>query len=181
MDRALDWLRQRVRAAATLVVLAILMLLALAVGWAALTEPLPELDVEPDNPPACVARTILAGQRVGIRQVTVSVFNAGRTEGQASVTMAELATRGFGQGTTGNAPRDAEVQRVQIWAPDPQNPAVRLVRSHLGGRSVPVVTAPRQPLGPGVVIVIGDRFQQPARGAPFVQATRVARICSPTA
>ena len=179
MDRFIEWLRPRLRAAATLGVLAILMLLAVAVGWAALTEPLPELTTDDRPPPACVSRQVAAGERVEVSQVTVSVFNAGRTDGLASSTMADFLTRGFGRGQTGNAPPDVDVRRAQIWAPDPLNPAVRLVRSHLG-RQATVVRPSRRPLGLGVVVVVGDDFRRLVKGLPAVRATRPARICVPT-
>jgi len=171
-------LQPRIRTAATLGVLTILMLLALVWGWTKLTEPVPSLSPTDQEPAeACSLRTVAKGEKVDPAEVTVSVFNAGTTDGQATKTMARLVTRGFAAGDTGNAPSGTDVDKVQIWADDPKNPAVRLVRSHLG-KAVKVRPAPEE-LGVGVVIVVGDEFKKLADGDRAVTARADAQICSP--
>ena len=103
-------------------------------------------------------RTVAKGEKVQPDEVTVSVFNAGTTDGLATKTMEQLQTRGFAPGETGNAP-SADVDRVEVWAEDARNPAVRLVASYLG-RSDKVVTPKGEALGVGVVVVVGDDFRR---------------------
>ena len=173
-------MQPKVRSAITLVVLIILLLVGLAWGWSKLVEPLPGLSGDPDEPPeaACSTRTVAKGGRVDPDEVTVSVFNAGTTDGLATRTMERLQIREFAPGITGNAPSDVDVDKVQIWADDARNPAVRLVGSYLG-RSVKVVKPKGEPLGLGVVVVVGDEFGRLNRGARFAIARTDAEVCSP--
>jgi hypothetical protein len=173
-------LQSKLRSAVTLGVLTVLLLLGLVLGWTKLTEPLPSLSVNTDETPlaACSERTVTKGEKVDIGEVTVSVFNAGTTDGLATKTLQKLETRGFAPGETGNAPSGTDVRKVQIWADDPKNPAVRLVSSHLG-RSVKVVAPTGEPLGVGVVVVVGDDFGKLTQGRKFVRAKADAQVCSP--
>jgi hypothetical protein len=173
-------LAPKLRSAITLGVLTILLLLGLVWGWTKLTEPLPGLSGSTDETQiaACSERTVAKGERVDIDEVTVSVYNAGTTDGLATKTLQKLETRGFAPGETGNAPSGTEVKKVQIWADDPKNPAVRLVSSHLG-KSVKVVAPTGDPLGVGVVVVVGDNFTTLSQGAKFVKARTDAEVCSP--
>jgi hypothetical protein len=173
-------LQPKLRAAATLGVLVILMLVGLAWGWTKLMAPLPGLSGDSDQTPTavCSERTVAKGEKVNTGEVTVSVFNAGTTDGLATKTMEQLETRGFAPGETGNAPNGVEVGKVQIWADDPRNPAVQLVSGHLG-RHVKVVNPTGEPLGLGVVVLVGDDFSKLTRGRSFVKALSDAEICSP--
>jgi hypothetical protein len=169
----------KLRSAITLVVLIIVLLLGLVWGWTRLVEPLPGLSGDPDEPlePACSVRTVAKGERVAPDQVTVSVFNAGTTDGLATKTMEQLQRRGFAPGETGNAPQ-ANVDRVEVWAEETRNAAVRLVTSYLG-RSVKVRTPKGEALGVGVVVVVGDDFRRVRPGDRFVRARGEIEICSP--
>jgi hypothetical protein len=170
----------RLRSAITLGVLIIVMLLGLVWGWTKLVAPLPGLSGDPDEDleAACSVRTVAKGEKVQPDEVTVSVFNAGTTDGLATKTMEQFQTRGFAPGETGNAPRATEVNRVEVWAEHPRNPAVRLVASYLG-RSVKVVNPKGEALGLGVVVVVGDDFRRVTRGARFVTSRVDAEVCSP--
>ena len=137
------------RSALTLAVLAALVLVAALWGWAAFTEPLPE-----DEPVAiCEDARLAAGSEVRRDQVVVSVFNGSRRSGLASATSAQLEERGFVTGEVGDSPLPAAT--TQIWSGDPTNPAVALVRQQFKRAKV----VPGDALGPGVVVVVGEKFQ----------------------
>lgn len=164
----------RLRSALTLAALALLLVAGLAWGLQALTQPLPAPDLAVEEPPVCTDRTVEAGSRIGRGDVVVSVFNGGTTAGLAGRTLARLAERGFVIGESGNA--GERVTRAQVWATDKSNPAVRLVRSHLGG-NVPVVD--REGPGPGVTVVVGDDFERLRKGRAREPVREDAVICSP--
>jgi hypothetical protein len=137
------------RSALTLTVLAVLVLIAAVWGWAAFTEPFPE-----DEPVAICEDTALpAGSEVRRDQVVVSVFNGSKRSGLAGATSAQLAERGFVEGTVGDSPLPAAT--TQIWSSEPDNPAVVLVQRQF--KRAQVVEG--EALGPGVVVVVGEKFQ----------------------
>ena len=80
---------------------------------------------------------------------------------------------------TGNAPRP--VRGVQIWAADPENPAVRLVqRQFRKARVVPGTEVDGEALGRGVVVVLGESFTSLRdREVESVTAEVEATFCSP--
>lgn len=164
----------RLRSALTLGVLALLLVAGAAWGVSALTQPLPAPDLAVEEPPVCVDRTVEAGSTIGPGDVVVSVFNGGTTAGLAGRTLTRLASRGFVIGESGNA--GERVQRVQIWAEQLPDPAVRLVRSHLGGR---VRVVEREGLGPGVTVVVGDDFGRLGDGRRQVRVGEDTTVCSP--
>ena len=136
------------RSALTLATLALLVVVAAVWGWAALTEPFPE-----DEPVAiCEDASVAAGSEVRRDQVVVSVFNGSKRTGLAGATKAQLTERGFVSGDLGDSPQPAA--KTQIWSDDPTNPAVDLVRQQFRGAEV----VPGDALGPGVVVVVGERF-----------------------
>jgi hypothetical protein len=137
------------KSALTLAVLGLLMVVAAVWGWAALTEPFPQ-----EEPVAiCEDTTVTAGTEVRRDQVVVSVFNGSGRSGLAGATIAELTERGFVEGDVGDSPQPAAT--TQIWADDPTNPAVQLVRQQF--KKARVVTG--DTLGVGVVVVVGEKFK----------------------
>jgi hypothetical protein len=164
----------RLRSAATLVGLAILLLVAVAWGWSSLSEPFPE----GDEVATCSSTTVDEGEKVYPDQVAVSVLNAGNREGLANRTMTELVDAGFGKGELGNAPEDADVQGVEIWSADLKNPAVQLVRSYLG-KDAKLVR--RDPQLPGVNVIVGEDFPGVTKGRKSVAAREKTTICTPPA
>ena len=159
------------RTTITLAVLAALVLIGAVLGWTQLTKPFPgKADAA-----VCVPRTVSAGSRIYPQDVTVSVLNAGDREGLAGRTMASLAQGGFSAGSLANAPAGTEVSFAQIWTTDPGSPAVRLVASKLGPRADVVR---RDATAAGVVVVVGDRFEDLAKGRPWVTATQDTAICT---
>lgn len=155
------------RSATTLLVLGLLLVVAAVWGWNAATEPFPELE----EPPPCVDVTVSKGDRVTTEDVLVSVFNGSNRQGLAGATIAELQTRGFLPGSTGNADL---VRRkgagVQIWTDDRRSPAVDLVNRQFAGATV--VEQDELP-GDGVVVVMGDAFTQLRK--PPVSSVKVKR------
>jgi len=164
----------RLRSAVTMAALAVLLLIAVAWGWSAVSEPFPE----GEEVATCTSTTVEEGEKVYPDQVTVSVLNAGGREGLANRTMTELVDEGLGKGELGNAPEDADVKGVEIWAADLENPGVRLVRSFLGDD---VKLVRRDPQLPGVNVVVGEDFPGVTNGRKSVAAREDTTICSPPA
>ena len=158
----------------TLTLLFLMALLAAAAvwGWGAATEPLPDAQ----DSPVCEDTPVKRGQKVYPDQVTVSVFNASTRSGLAGRTMQLFLDEGFAEGDSGNAPRGTTVAHSQVWTSDRQSPAVRLVVSHLGPRSSVV---DGEKLGLGVVVVVGENFQDLVRGRRQVTTKKAGFICSP--
>jgi hypothetical protein len=168
-------MRDGVRTALTLGFLCLLLVVAGAWGWQALTEPLP--DSAPAPP--CTDTTVAAGTDVFRDQVAVSVFNGSTRSGLASATMELLEERGFVGVDTGNAPQ--RIKRVQIWAEDPKNPAVRLVRRQFrNAQVVPGTEVDGEALGRGVVVVLGQSYSSLRdKEVESVKARGEATFCSP--
>jgi hypothetical protein len=161
----------RIRSAATLAGLLVLLLAGVAWAWSAVSEPFPERE----KAATCTSTVVSPGDKVYPDQVTVSVINGGTSDGLAGRTLTELAEAGLDRGELGNAP-DAQVNVAQIWAEDVDNPAVRLVLSFLGdGAKVVRRDAPL----PGVNVVVGEEFRGVGEGRKFAPAREEATICSP--
>lgn len=164
----------RLRSAGTMVGLAVLLLIGVAWGWSAVSEPFPE----GEEVATCSSTPVAKGEKVYPDQVTVSVLNAGSREGLANRTMTELVDEGLGKGELGNAPEDTDVKGVEIWAEDLKNPAVRLVLSFLGEDAKLVLSEPQLP---GVNVVVGEDFPGVTEGRKSVAARQDTTICSPPA
>jgi hypothetical protein len=67
--------------------------------------------------------------------------------------MAQLVERGFVEGDVGDAPLPAA--STQIWSSEPTNPAVLLVKQQFKQAKI----VPGDPLGDGIVVVVGEKFQ----------------------
>lgn len=159
------------RSAVTLVGLSLMLVAGAAWGWAQLSRPFPGKA----EPPTCVESAFSVGDKVYPQDVTVSVLNASAREGLAGRTMQLLVDDGFGEGDTANAPKDTEVPLAEIWSPDPENPAVKLLRSRFG--KIEVVD--REYEAAGVVVVVGDQFQALREGRDSVAAKSDAVVCGP--
>jgi hypothetical protein len=104
------------------------------------------------------------GETVRTRDVTVSVLNAGTRSGLAGQVQERLVARGFIAGATDNAPEDQLVRFVRVLAPSRKDPAARLVAVQFGKGTL--IQRSRVDLGPGVDVIVGDRFKGLQRGAP---------------
>ena len=168
-------MRPGAKTAVTLSVLGTILAVGAAWGWSALTKPLPT-DVAA---PTCLATQISKGDRVFPRQVVVSVLNAGTREGLAGRTMRLFTDQGFTAGESANAPKGTDVATQEIWTDNPSSPAVRLVRTRLGkGTKVVLKDDVTQS---GVVVVVGDGFDELGEGKATVKAREDSEICSPPA
>ncbi len=162
---------RRVRSVITLAVLAVVLSFAGLWGWNAISEPFPK---DP-GPKVCVDREYAKGDVITPRDVVVSVWNSGDRVGLASLTMNLLTQAGFREGDEGNTPGKARVDRVEIWTDEPGNPAVKLVASQLG--DVDVVE--KSTRAAGVLVVVGDDFEDLTPGRKSVRATRDTTVCGP--
>lgn len=166
-------MQARIRSAATMVGLVVLLLIGVVWAWSAVTEPFPE----DEETVTCDLVSVAKGEKVYPDQVTVSVLNAGNEEGLANRTMAALVKAKLVEGDLDNAPDDADVSGVEIWTDDEDNPAVLLVASYLG-KDVKVVR--RDPPLPGVNVVVGEDFTKVTKGRKSVAATEDTTICGPS-
>ncbi len=161
------------RSALTLAVLSLLLVAGVVWGWSAATQPLPESTTSPGG---CTPTTLEAGDKLYPDQVQVSVLNAGDRGSFASRVLAQLAARGYAEGPPATRPATPTCERVQVWAPDRSAPEVQLVLSTLG-KKVPVVD--REVTAPGVVVVVGDRFDKVRKGRKKVSVAKSVEICVP--
>jgi hypothetical protein len=162
----------RIRSAATLIGMVVLLLLGVVWAWSAVSEPFPERE----EAAICSPKALSKGDKVYPDQVTVSVLNAGDREGLADRTMTALEDAGLSRGELGNAPEDAAVNQVQIWSEDLDNPGVRLVKSYLG-KAANVVR--RDAPLPGVNVVVGEDFPGVIDGRTSYPVEEDTTICSP--
>jgi hypothetical protein len=161
------------RSGLTLLVLSLLLVVAGAWGWSAFTEPLPQ----DEEVPICVDADVSAGTPVTREEVVVSVFNGSARNGLAGSTRDLLLERGFVAGDTGNAPSRTDV--TLILASDRQNPAVQLVKRQFKGAKI--VPGEGDPLGVGVVVVVGEQFRALRRKQVESVATKAdASFCRAT-
>jgi hypothetical protein len=165
-------LTQHVKTLLTLAVLAVLVLVGLTWGWSSLTSPFPHTASQ--GP--CATTTLQPGDRVSAPKVVVSVFNASDRVGLAERTMSEFEDQGFGPGTVGNAPKGTVVPFAQVWSQNPGDPAVRLVVSRLG-KLAHVIQKTHS--GPGIIVVVGTRFQKLVPGLSSVKVVQPTTVCSP--
>jgi hypothetical protein len=164
-------MRTGTRTLLTLLGLTGLLVLGALWGFSAVTEPFPgKVDA-----PVCIDRSVSKGDKVFATDVTVSVSNASTRNGLAGQTLGLLVTKGFGEGSTGNAARKTHVDYAQIWTSDPGSPAVALVESWLG----PARVVKHAESEPGVLVVVGDKFGHLSKGQRQVVAREDATFCSP--
>ncbi|WP_370249277.1 LytR C-terminal domain-containing protein [Nocardioides sp.] len=162
----------RARAAATLGVLALLLVLGVRWGLTQVTEPFPETVSAPS---ICTPTLVTAGQTLRPEDITVSVLNASTVGGLAGSTMEKLVDAGFGRGEIGDAP-DAGVRTVQVYAADRRRSDVALLRSYLGPRLDVVDTESTRP---GLVIVVGQKFAGVRSGRGIITARDDLTVCRP--
>lgn len=156
----------------TLLVVALLVVVLGGWGWGMLTKPFPKKA----DAPICSANQVHRGDHIFPAQVTVSVLNASRREGLAGRTMTALKDAGFAAGHSGNAARGTKVGAAEIWTDNPASPAVKLVSAWIPGAKVVRRVAGE----PGVVVVVGDKFDSVGTGPTSVTVGSDATICSPT-
>jgi len=165
--------RRSITSAVTLLVLCAILVGGAAWGWNNLFPPPDETTATPTGEPTCTPSTV-AAQQIRSREVTVSVFNAGDRAGQAGRALDAFEARGFRAGAVGNAPEGTQVRRAEVWAAREDDPAARLVARQLG-RDVGIVV--QEPLGPGVTVVVGNRFERLARAPRSLEVSPEEEVC----
>ncbi|MBF4163538.1 LytR C-terminal domain-containing protein [Nocardioides acrostichi] len=174
----MDDLSPAARSALTLAVLALLVVIGLVWGLSKVTAPLPGLSSGSSD--ACSPLDVAKGDVVRPGMVQVSVYNAGTRNGLAGDVMDALVERGFVEGNVGDAPDDADVAKIQIWADDKSDPAVQLLRRQIAGPA-PITDRAADVGGTGVVLVVGDAFGQLGDVTAKVTAKTGATLCQPVA
>ena len=169
--------RRHLTTALTMLVLAAILVLGMVVGAKTLFAPLPgtKASVEPSTP-SCTDKTVKKGQRIRARQVQVSVYNGGSRSGLADETMKQLTKRGFTAGSVGNAP-DEKVRRVQVRTTEKHDMAAKLVARQFGRHTKVRVTT--KDLGPGIDVVVGNKFNKLAKARKVLVARTSSTVCVP--
>jgi hypothetical protein len=168
-------LSREARTAITMLVLLGILVAAAYVGWIGLTQGLGDSDrVASESPtPAC---STPPPEMLRSRSVTVSVFNAGAPEGQATAAMEALTGQGFDQGELADAPARVQVNGIVVRSGNLDANAVELVQRQFD--RVRIAPKPK-PLGPGVNVLVGDAFEGLAPNAPRTITVAQPSRCSP--
>jgi hypothetical protein len=155
---------RRVVTGATLVVLVGVLCVMAVWGYRAATAPMDSTDGTSSATPDCPSDKTVVTRFVTRGEVTVSVYNAGKRSGRARETLDLLEAAGFRPGEVNNAPDGVDVRRAAVYTTKSDDPAAQLVARTLG-KKTPVVHSDDE-LGPGVDVVIGDRFKRLDPTAP---------------
>ncbi len=170
--------RRHLTTAVTMLVLVGILVLGVVIGVDRLFAPVPgseEPVAEPE--PTCTTQTVRKGQRIRSSQVQVSVFNGGTRSGLADETLNVLTRRGFKPGDAGNAPAGTKVAKVQIWTTEKNDSSARLVARQFGkATKVRVVD---QDLGPGVDVIVGNKFSKLAKAPRALTVRKPSSVCVP--
>jgi hypothetical protein len=158
-------IRRRLISAATLACLVVLLCVMALWGYRAATAPLSDTSSDtPTNDPGCAAADQTVTKYVRRADVTVSVYNSGQQSGRAQATMDLFEQAGFRVGAVDNAPSALKAARAVVYTTKTDDPAADLVALALG-HSAQVVHTDEE-YGPGVDVVIGDKFKQLDPAAP---------------
>ncbi len=152
---------RRITTAVTLTVLCVLLVAMAVVGFKAVTAPVPGFEAGEEE---CSAVEKDVKKFVTRREVQVSVFNASDRSGLAGRTLDRLVERGFKPGNPGNAPDGVKVRRAVVWTTDEDDSSALLVARNLGSGVRVIVT--EQDLGPGIDVLIGNKFKRLPKKAP---------------
>ena len=156
--------RRGLTTAVTLVCLMGVLVVMAVWGVKAATAPVPG-DSGPDaTGPGCPSEEQKVAKYVRRGEVTVSVYNSGEKSGRAQSTMDLLEQAGFKVGEVKNAPDGVRADRAAVYSTKADDPAAELVARALG-KATQVVHSD-EPLGPGVDVVIGDKFKRLDPNAP---------------
>lgn len=150
----------------SLVVAAVLLCIMGVWGYKSATAPLPadKTTASSANSPGCPSEDQIIEKYVRRVDVTVSVYNAGKKAGRAQATMDLLEKAGFKAGAVSNAPDGIDVARASVYSTKADDPAAELVAQALGHDTQ--VVHSDDDLGPGVDVVIGDKFKKLDPAAP---------------
>jgi len=153
---------RRTVTAATLVVLLVVLVLMGLYGVQHALSPFPSS--KGSTTPTCSSKEKQVQQFLTRKDVQVSVFNAGTRNGLASDTLDKVQAAGFVAGNAGNAPGTANVKRAVVWTTKQDDYSARLVALAFGPHTPVQVT--QTDLGPGVDVLVGNRFKGLDKKAP---------------
>lgn len=153
-----------VTTAVSLVVATVVLCVMAVWGYHAATAPVPGDDTTASSGPTCPEEDQKVRKYVRRGEVTVSVYNSGKRSGRAQDTMDLLEAAGFKPGEVGNAPDGVEVARAVVYTTEGDDPAAQLVAQALGRNTA--VERTDEELGPGIDVVIGDKFNRLDGKAP---------------
>ena len=154
--------RRRLTTAITLVVLLFVLAGMAVVGFRQLTAPLPGSG--PSASPTCTGPEKEVQGFIKRGDVQVSVFNASKRSGLAATTLDKVEQAGFVARQRGQRSASAKVRRAIVWTSEQGDPRARLVAAAFGPRTGIRVT--KTDLGPGVDVLLGDKFKGMDRKAP---------------
>jgi hypothetical protein len=155
---------RRLTTGATLVAATVLLGIMAVWGYNSATAPIGDDTSATTAGPGCPTEDQIVTKYVRRVDVTVSVYNAGKKSGRAQATLDLLEQAGFQPGEVRNAPEGVTVARAAVYTTKADDPAAELVALALG-KNTQVVHSDEE-LGPGVDVVIGDRFKQLDPAAP---------------
>jgi len=153
---------RKITTAVTLVVLLIVLAGMAVYGFKSALAPLPGGEASDD--PTCSGTEKEVQKFLKRSEVQVSVYNAGTREGLAGQTLEKVEAAGFRGGNSGNAPGNADVRRAVVWTTEPNDMSARLVALAFGPGTRVEVT--ETDLGPGVDVLVGNRFKGLNKKAP---------------
>jgi hypothetical protein len=156
--------RRALTSAVTLTCLMGVLVLMAVWGVKAATAPVPGDSTPAADGPSCSSADQKVTKYVRRGDVTVSVYNSGETSGRAQSTMDLLEKAGFKVGEVTNAPAGLKAERAAVYSTKADDPAAELVARALG-KGTQVVHSDED-LGPGVDVVIGDKFKRLDPKAP---------------
>ncbi len=168
--------RRHLLTAVTMLVLVALVAVGGYYGYKALFAPVGDDTVTASPGGRGCEAGLRKGETVRTRDVTVTVLNAGSRSGLASQVQEQLVGRGFLAGTTDNAPDGTAVRFVRVLAPSRKDPAAQLVAVQFGTGTY--IQRSGDDLGPGVDVIVGDRYRGLAKDAPRrLRATAAGSGC----
>jgi len=157
--------RRGVTTGVSLVVAAVLLCIMGVWGYHAATAPVPSDSTSTSSGPTCSPDKQTVDTYVRRSEVTVSVYNSGEKAGRAQATMNLLERAGFRAGEVNNAPDGVNATRASVYTTKADDPAAELVAAALG-HDTKVVHSDAEFSGPGVDVVIGDKFKKLDPNAP---------------
>jgi hypothetical protein len=155
---------RRLTTGATLVVGVVVLCVMAVWGFHSATAPIDSLGGSKSTGPGCDPADQKITEFVRRGDVTVSVYNSGKVGGRAQATMDLLEHAGFKPGAVGNAPPGLKVARANVYTTNADDPGAELLAEALGKNTEVVHTD--EEYGPGVDVVIGDRFKRLDPAAP---------------
>jgi len=168
--------RREVTTALTMLALTGILVVGAVWGWRSLFAEVPGGGLTTAEPgPSCSTEQVKAGGKIRAKQIRVSVFNGGTRTGLAGDTLDALMERGFIGGDLGNAPSDVKVRGVQVWSTIENDPTARLVALQFG-KDVEVRFSDED-LGPGVDVIVGDRYRSLAPAPTSIRVQDPIEFC----